>query len=85
MTIISLIMWLPYALGSFINLTTNTFRYISFQDNVRWSFSMIALFYANSLVNPLLYAIRMPAFKRALFALFKQRRDAVVPPHPCYM
>ena len=85
MTVISLIMWLPYALGSFINLTTNTFRYISFQDNVRWSFSMIALFYANSLVNPLLYAIRMPAFKRALFALFKQRQDAVVPPHPCYM
>ena len=84
MTVISLIMWLPYALGSFINLTTNTL-YISFQDNVRWSFSMIALFYANSLVNPLLYAIRMPAFKRALFALFKQRRDAVVPPHPCYM
>ena len=82
MTVISLIMWLPYALGSFINLTTNTFRYISFQDKVRWSLSMITLFNANSLVNPLLYAIRMPAFKRALFALFKQRRDAVVPPHP---
>jgi len=82
MTVISLLMWLPYALGSFINLTTSTFRYISFQDNGRWSFSMIAFFFANSLVNPLLYAIRMPAFKRALFALFKQRRDAVVPPHP---
>ena len=43
---------------------------------------MITLFNANSLVNPLLYAIRMPAFKRALVALFKQRRDAVVLPHP---
>lgn len=38
MTVISLIMWLPYALGSFINLTTNTFRSIPFQDNVRWNF-----------------------------------------------
>ena len=85
MTVISLIMWLPYVLGAFINLTTNTFRYISFQDNVRWSLSMITLLYANSLVNPLLYVIRMPAFKRALFALFKQRRDAVVPPYPWYM
>ncbi|XP_068680934.1 substance-K receptor-like isoform X2 [Montipora foliosa] len=37
------------------------------------TYSLESLFYANSLINPLLYAFKMPQFKRALFLLFRCR------------
>ncbi|CAH3188507.1 unnamed protein product, partial [Porites lobata] len=39
------------------------------------------LFYANSLVNPILYTIRMPDFKKALLSLFRrhQRENVAIP------
>ena len=35
--------------------------------------SLDCLFYANTVINPLLYALKMPHFKRALFLLLRCR------------
>ena len=47
-------------------------------------YALLALFYANSLVNPILYAIRMPEYRSAFLALFgkqlpQQRQVEVLP------
>ena len=34
---------------------------------------MLALYYANHLVNPVLYAIRKPEYRSAVLALFRKR------------
>ena len=46
---------------------------ISHQTRFHLTYSLYCLFYANSLINPLLYAFKMPQFKRALFSLFRCR------------
>ena len=69
MTLVSLLMWLPWTVFNFffldISLSLLTFR--------RLLFALKALMYANSLVNPIIYTIRMPEFKRALVSLFRCR------------
>ena len=79
-TLVSLLMWLPVTLY-FLLLAT-------FQSSLHWrvilhlSHAFTVLFFANSLVNPILYAIRMPDFKRALISLFRprqQRRVKIIP------
>ena len=48
------------------------------------SFAFIVLFFANSLVNPILYAVTMPDFKSALVSLFRrqQRQVEIIPLGP---
>ena len=46
---------------------------ISHQTRFHLKYSLYCLFDANSLINPLLYAFKMPQFKRALFSLFRCR------------
>ena len=40
---------------------------------LRLNYSLILLFFGNTLVNPVLYAFRMPEFRRALFSFFNCR------------
>ena len=61
-TVVSLLFYLPYLVYCFIISTTYHFDY-----------TMLFFFYANSLVNPILYAIRMPEYRSAFFALFRRR------------
>ena len=79
-TLVSLLMWLPFTIYSLLLAT--------FQSVLPWrvilhllqAFSV--LFFANSLINPILYAIRMPDFKKALISLFRrrqQRRIEIIP------
>ena len=79
-TLVSLLMWLPYRIYSLL--------FATFQSLLPWpvirhlNLAFIVLFYANSLANPILYAIRMPDFKRALISLFRrrqQRRVEIIP------
>ncbi|CAH3161530.1 unnamed protein product, partial [Porites lobata] len=42
---------------------------------LRLNLALIVLFNANSLVNPILYAIRMPDFRRALLSLFRRQQN----------
>ena len=81
-TVASLLFYLPYVVVYFA-------MFIS-RSEIFWSlpihlyYTMIFLFYANSLVNPILYAIRMPEYRSAFLALFRrraqqQRQVAVLP------
>jgi len=46
---------------------------ISDRTYFRLDYSLLLLFYVNTLVNPVLYTFRMPEFKRALFSFFNCR------------
>ena len=64
-TAVSLLMWLPFIVHSFFWLTNPSFS--SWSSHVS---AVVMLLNANSLVNPLLYSIRMPEFRRAVKKMF---------------
>ena len=76
MTIVSLLMWLPYAVFIFLVLQswTTTMEFLSLQELLHLQFSLITLHFMNSLVNPIVYTIRIPEFRKALQLLFKRQR-----------
>ena len=79
MTIVSLLMWLPHAVFIFL-YQTGARKFLSSQESVRLDFSLKILYFMNSLVNPIVYTIRIPEFRKALLVLFKrqQRQNADV-------
>ena len=80
MTIVSLL-WLPYVVHTFVPYSVlDKLSFLTYLC-LRLSFSL--LYRTNSLVNPIIYTIRMPAFRRALLILFKrrERENAVFPLH----
>ena len=81
MTIVSLLLWLPYAIGTFVYHTTDSIRSLSLTKRIRLNSSLLLLFCTNSFVNPVVYTIRMPRFRKALLLLFtrRQRQNAVIP------
>ena len=80
MTIVSLLLWLPYAIATFVFHTTDSIRSLSDTKRMRLNMSLLLLFYTNSFVNPVVYTIRMPEFRKALLLLFtrRQRQNAAV-------
>ena len=85
MTIVSLLLWLPYAVATFVYYTTDSIRSLSLTKRIRLNSSLLLLFYTNSFVNPVVYTIRMPEFRKALLLLFTRRQRqnaaAVIPLH----
>ena len=74
-TIVSVILLLPNGI-LFICFYVSSGEWletISHQTRFHLKYSVYCLFFANSLINPLLYAFKMPQFKRALFSLFRCR------------
>ena len=80
-TLVSLLLWLPFNIFLFVLTTTSTFNSLSFPGRLRLIFSLSFLYFANSLVNPILYTITMPDFKKALLSLFRrhQRKNFAIP------
>ena len=79
-TLVSLLMWLRFTIYSLLLATFQSFLPSRVIRHLLQA--LIVLFYANSLANPILYAIRMPDFKRALISLFRrrqQRRVEIIP------
>ena len=76
-TLVSLLMWPPYIICSFVSITSANFRSLPDQLLFRLHFSLLVLYYANSLGNPILYAIRMPELKRALISLLRCQGNQV--------
>ena len=72
-TSLSLLLWLPYVVTNFLFLATNISSSLSEIARFRWRGGSIFLFYANSFLNPILYTMRMPGFRRALKMLCRQR------------
>ena len=78
-TIVSLILVLPYnvvRIGFYVKLRSGE-GLETIVHQIRRNFylmeSFLCLFLANSFINPLLYALKMPEFKRALFLLLRCR------------
>ena len=80
MTIVSLLLWLPYAIATFVFHTTDSIRSLSYTKRMRLNVSLLLLFYTNSFVNPVVYTVRMPEYRKALLLLFirRQRQNAAV-------
>ena len=80
-TLVSLLLWLPFNIFLFVLTTTSTFNPLSFPELLRFIYLLSFFYFANSLVNPILYTIRMPDFKKALLSLFRrhQRKNFAIP------
>ena len=76
MTIVSLLLFLPFPVYT---LSTDRSFNLTF---LRLRLSFTLLHHTNSLVNPIIYTIRIPEFRRALLILFKrrQRQNVTIPP-----
>ena len=83
MTIVSLLMWVPYAVATVLYFQSSL-KFLSLQESFRLESSLRILYFMNSLVNPIVYAMRMPEFRKALLLLFKfqqRRNDNIIPLH----
>ena len=80
-TLVSLLLWLPYNIFLIVHWSNGICNSLSLPEHFRLAYSLQFLFYANSLVNPILYTIRMPDFKKALLSLFRrhQRENVAIP------
>ena len=80
MTILSLLLWLPYAVYIFLLWQSSIMKFLSVQELLRFDLSLIIPYFMNSLVNPIVYAIRILEFRKSLLALLKcqQGRNANV-------
>ena len=85
MTIVSVLLWLPFTVGTFVYHTTDSIRSLSYTKIMRLNMYLLLLFYTNSFVNPVVYTIRMPEYRKALLLLFTRRQRqnaaAAIPPH----
>ena len=79
MTIASLLMRLPFAVFIYFFsyfLPKGGIKFLSTKEIYRLTLSFTILYMMNSLVNPIVYTIRIPEFREALLLLFKcQRRQ----------
>ena len=74
MTVVSLMLFLPFVFWNYLILLHHSLLFSlppSTFSHLQDAFSF--LYFANSLVNPILYAFRMPEFKRALVSLLRCR------------
>ena len=77
-------LYLPDVIFHFLDSATDNISSMSKVTSVRLHNTLLVLFYANSLVNPILDAVRMPKYRPAVLALFRrrpqqQRKVAVLP------
>ena len=70
MTVVSLMLFLPFV---FLFYLIKLLASLSFSTLFRLFYAFLFLYLANSLANPILYAFRMPEFKRALVSLLRCR------------
>ena len=62
----------------------SSLKFLSLEESFRLEGSLRILYFMNSLVNPIVYAMRMPEFRKALLLLFKcrqRRNDNIIPLH----
>ena len=68
-TVVSLLVYLPFVILRSV-FSSELTKGLSFSEYLHLFNVMLAFFYANHLVNPILYAIRKPEYRSALVALF---------------
>ena len=70
-TVVSLLLYVPNVVFFFASSLSKSKIHWPVLNHVEYT--LVYLFYANSLVNPILYAIRMPEYRSAFLALFRRR------------
>ena len=80
-TFLSLVLWLPYIVNRLLMEASNYSIMLPFSLQLFFAFS----FHINSFINPILYLIKIPGFRRAFIGLFKircpQKRQVQVFPY----
>ena len=71
-TVVSLLLYLPFVILRSI-FSSELTKELSFSEYFHLFHVMLAFYYANHLVNPVLYAIRKPEYRSAVLALFRKR------------
>ena len=77
-TVVSLLLSLPYVIYGFVFLSSDFNLSLSYSVLFHLDYALVFLFYVNSLVNPILYAIRIPEYRSAVRALFHRRAQQQV-------
>ena len=81
-TVVSLLLYLPDNVYHLLDSSTDIISAMSKVTSERLHKILNVLYFANSLVNPILYAIRMPEYRSGVLALFRRRPQqqlAVIP------
>ena len=73
-TLVSLLLWLPCNIFLFLLNLTDIYDSLSVSEYFHLYNVLIFLYFANSFINPILYTIRMPDFKKALLSLFRRHQ-----------
>ena len=73
-TTVSLLLYLPFVVYYYVSYLVNFEIVQSLPASMHFHLenALMVLFYANSLANPVLYAIRMPEYRSAVLALFRK-------------
>ena len=79
-TLVSLLLWLPYIICSFLFFSTDIITSLSPLAIKLLNYACIFLYFANSFVNSILYATRMSNFRRAAILLCRRNRQGQVVP-----
>ena len=77
-TLASLLLWLPYTICSFLFFSTDIITSLSPLAIDLLNYACTSLYFANSVVNSILYATRMPDFRRAVILLCRRNRQRQV-------
>ena len=74
-SVVSLLLYLPYVVTWFTKFSGKSDILQSLSPSVRFHVytALRVFFYSNSLVNPIIYAIRIPEYRSAFLALFRKR------------
>ena len=74
-TVVSLLLHLPYVVTMLTVVISKSDISWSLSPSVQFHlhYALLVLFYANSLLNPIIYAIRMPEYRSAFLTLFRKR------------
>ena len=72
-TVVSLLLYLPDMIYHLLDYTTDIISAMPKASSERLHDILNLLYFGNSLVNPMIYAIRMPEYRSAVLALFRRR------------
>ena len=72
-TVVSLLLYLPDMIYHFLEYTTDIISAMPKASSERLNNILNVLYFGNSLVNPMIYAICMPEYRSAVLALFCRR------------
>ena len=66
----SIVTLLPWVITTLISVLSSGFSWIQFSPHGRISCTVLEFYYLNSILNPLIYAIRLQEFRRAVKGFF---------------